>query len=302
MENSKYRAFIECINRGSVTAAADSLGYTPSAVSQLLSSLEKELGVKLLNRSQKGVSLTSEGKALEPAIRKCLSDEDDVIQLAADLKGMTTGTLSIASYPSAAITWLPRIIRRFKNDYPGININIVENVRADIFGHLENNAADMAILAYSEPMPYEWIPLTQVEMLVAVPEDNPYADAESFPVKEIENYDFIMGSWGEEREIIEILDRHGVKANVKYTTYDTPVTIALVRMGLGISMVNALGAQYWEGHYSKLHMEPREFITFGIAIPSRKRLSKAAEKFLSYAIESFKDNGAAAKVNSIQEK
>ena len=288
MENSKFKAFIECINKGSVTAAADSLGYTPSAVSQLLSSLERDLGLKLLNRSQKGVYLTPEGKEMEPVIRKCLADEDEVIQLAADLKGMSAGTLSIASYPSAAITWLPRIIRRFKNDYPGININIVENIRSDIFEHLENNEADMAILAYSEPMPYEWIPLSEVEMLAAVPEDNPYANAEAFPVKEIENYDFIMGSWGDEREIIEILDRNEVKPNVKYTTYDIPVTVALVRMGLGISMVNELGAQYWEGHYSKLPLEPREFITFGIAIPSRERLSKAAQKFLAYAMEEFK--------------
>ena len=287
MENSKFKAFIECINKGSVSAAADSLGYTPSAVSQLITALEKELGLKLLKRSQKGVSLTAEGKELEPAIRKCLADEEAVMQLAADIKGISTGTLTIASYPSAAITWLPRIIRRFKNDYPGININIVENIRSDIFEHLENNAADMAILVYSEPMPYEWIPLTEVEVVAAVPEDNPYAFAEAFPIKEMENYDFIMGSWGDEKEMFDILDKHDVKPNIKYTTYDIPVTIGLVRMGLGISMVNALGAQYWEGHYSKLPLEPREYITFGIAIPSRKRLSKAAEKFLSYAIEEF---------------
>lgn len=289
MDNTKFKAFIECINKGSVTAAAEELGYTPSAVSQLISSLEKELGLKLLNRTQRGVSLTSEGSELVPAIRAWLAAEDEVYQLAADLKGISTGTLTIASYPSAAITWLPRIIRRFKNDYPGIDINIVENIRSDIFEHLEKNEADMAILVYSEPMPYEWISLADVEMLAAVPEDNPYANAEAFPIKEIENYDFIMGSWGNEREIIEILDKHGVKPNVRYTTYDTPLTVALVRMGLGISMVNALGSQYWIGNYARLPLEPREFINFGIAIPSRDRLSKAAQKFLSYAVEEFKN-------------
>ncbi|MBQ6623920.1 MAG: LysR family transcriptional regulator [Mogibacterium sp.] len=289
MDNTKFKAFIECINKGSVTAAAEELGYTPSAVSQLISSLEKELGLKLLNRTQRGVSLTSEGSELVPAVRAWMAAEDEVYQLASELKGISTGTLTIASYPSAAITWLPRIIRRFKNDYPGIDINIVENIRSDIFEHLENNEADMAILVYSEPMPYEWISLADVEMLAAVPEDNPYANAEAFPIKEIENYDFIMGSWGNEREIIEILDKHGVKPNVRYTTYDTPLTVALVRMGLGISMVNALGSQYWIGNYARLPLEPREFINFGIAIPSRDRLSKAAEKFLSYAVEEFKN-------------
>jgi hypothetical protein len=60
-------------------------------------------------------------------------------------------------------------------------------------------------------------------------------------------------------------------------------------MGLGISMVNALGSQYWIGNYARLPLEPREFINFGIAIPSRDRLSKAAQKFLSYAVEEFKN-------------
>ena len=302
MDNTKFKAFIECINKGSVTAAAEELGYTPSAVSQLISSLENELGLKLLNRTQRGVSLTSEGSELAPAVRSWLAAEDEVYQLAADLKGISTGSLTIASYPSAAITWLPRIIRRFKNDYPGININLVESIRSEIFNHFERNEADMAILVYSEPMPYEWIPLTEVEMLAAVSEDHPLANAESFPIKEIENYDFIMGSWGNEREIIEILDKHNVKPNIRYTTYDTPVTVAMVRMGLGISLVNALGSQYWTGSYSKLPLEPREFITFGIALPSSKRMSKAAEKFLSYAIEEFEDDRGLGNPNSVSNK
>jgi DNA-binding transcriptional LysR family regulator len=48
MDTVKFKAFIECVNRGSVTAAAQELNYTPSAVSQLITSLEKELGVKVI--------------------------------------------------------------------------------------------------------------------------------------------------------------------------------------------------------------------------------------------------------------
>ena len=288
MDTVKFKAFIECVNRGSVTAAAQELNYTPSAVSQLITSLEKELGVKLLNRSQKGVTLTPEGREIAPAIRACLASEDEVFQLASGIRGITTGTLTIAAYPSAAITWLPSIIRRFKNDYPGIKINILESIRSEIFDQLDNYEADMAIFAYSEPMPYEWIPLTDVEVIAAVYEDHPLAGADSFPIAEAENYDFILGSWGQEIEILDILDKHDVHPVIKYTTYDTPVTVAMVKMGLGISLVNALSAEPWEGGYSKLPLEPREFIQFGIALPARERLSKAAEKFLAYAIEEFK--------------
>ena len=54
MENTKFAAFVECVERGSLTGAANSLGYTPSAVSQLITTLEKDLGLTLLVRSKRG--------------------------------------------------------------------------------------------------------------------------------------------------------------------------------------------------------------------------------------------------------
>ena len=106
MENNKCRAFIECVERGSISAAADSLGYTPSAISQLITSLEKELGLKILIRSQKGVRPTTEGEALLPAMRAYLAKEQDIYAIASDLKGVVSGKLSIAVYPSVATSWL----------------------------------------------------------------------------------------------------------------------------------------------------------------------------------------------------
>lgn len=288
MENTKFAAFVECVERGSLTGAANSLGYTPSAVSQLITTLEKDLGLTLLVRSKRGVRLTSEGEILLPAIKTSLAREEDVYRLADELRGLTTGKLSIASYPSVATTWLPDIIRSFKNDYPDVQINILEGIRDDIFRHFENDEADLAVFAYSEPMPYEFIPLAEDSVLAALPEDHPLAGAKAFPVKECEKYDFVMGSWGNEPEIVEILRKHDAHPLIKYTTYDTPATLAMVRMGLGISFVNRLSSQYWNEHIVKMPLDPPETITFGIAIPSRAHMTKAAEIFLKYTIDAFK--------------
>ena len=170
MENNKCRAFIECVEKGSISAAAESLGYTPSAISQLITSLEKELGLKLLIRSQKGVSPTSEGDALLPVMRAYLASEQDIYHTASELKGVVTGTLSLAVYPSVATSWLPSIVRRFKSEYPGIKFNIMESIRSDIFQHFEQNTADLAIFAYADPMPFKWTPLYESEIVAAVPE------------------------------------------------------------------------------------------------------------------------------------
>ena len=285
MENSRCKAFLECADRGSVTAAADALGYTPSAVSQLISALEKELGLKMFSRSPKGVSLTAEGQAMLPVIRAYMVREREIYQTAAELKGVISGKLTIAAYPSVATSWLPYIVRRFKNDYPGIHINIMESIMSDIFQRFEQNQADLGFLAYSEPMPYEWIPLAEEEVIAAIPEDHPLASKKSFPIKECENNDFILGSWGNELEVLEILKKYDVHPEIKYTTYDTPATLAMVRMGLGISLVNKLSAQYWNEHLVKLPLDPPEMITFGIAIPSKDNMTSAARKFLDYSIK-----------------
>lgn len=290
MENARCRAFIECVEKGSISAAAEALGYTPSAVSQLIAGLEKELGLKLLNRSQKGVKLTSEGAGLVPLIRAYLAREREIYQYASELKGVVMGNLTIASYPSVATHWLPQVVRQFKNDFPGVHINIKEGVRPDIFKCFEQNEADLAFLVYADPMPYEWIPLAEVPLLAALPEDHPLAGLEKFPVKECENYDFILGSWGNELEVINVFNKYDIHPDIKYTTQDTPATLAMVKMGLGISLVNALSARIWNEHLVKIPLDPPENITFGIAIPSMENLSNAARKFLSYAVRMLSQN------------
>lgn len=288
MESARLRAFIEAAGKGSIKAAAESLGYTPSAISQLVTALEKELGLMLFRRSQKGVSLTAEGEALAPLVRSYLAREDEIYRLAAELNGITTGRLTIATYPSVATTWLPEIVRSFKNDHPGIQISIMESIRSDIFNHFEQNEADIAFLAYADPMPYEWIPLADEEVIAAVPEGHRLASAKSFPIKECENDDFILGSWGRELEILDILEKNDVHPQIRYTTYDTPASLAMVRMGLGISFVNELSAQFWNEHLVKLPLDPPQSITFGVALPDSEHVTAAARKFLDYTVNYFK--------------
>lgn len=284
METARLRAFIESAQNGSIKAAADALGYTPSAISQLVTALEKELGLMLFVRSQKGVTLTAEGTLLVPLVRSYLQREEEIYQFADELKGIVTGKVTIAAYPSVATTWLPEIVRKFKNDFPGIQISIMECIRSDIFHHFEQNEADLAFFAYSEPMPFEWIPLKEENVIAAVPEDHRLAGSTSFPIRECADEDFIMGSWGKEQEIIEILEKYDVHPQIKYTTYDTPATLAMVRMGLGISFVNELSAQFWNEHLVKMPLDPPQTINFGIAVPAKDRMTNAAGKFLDYAI------------------
>lgn len=285
MESARCKAFLKSVELGSFRAAADELGYTPSAVSQLVAALEKELGVSLLARSKKGVTVTSEGSRFVPLVRSFIARETDIYQLASELRGMSVGDLAIAAYPSVATTWLPEIVRRFQQSYPGVQISIMEGVRPEIFRHLDLHEADMGFMAYAEPMNYEWIPLAEEKMIAVIPEDHPLADAQSYPIKDCEDDSFIMTSWGQDKEVMDIFRKNGVTPNIKYTTYDTPATLAMVRMGLGVSFVNELSAQYWNDHLVKLPLDPPETVTFGIVLTSEEHMTMAAKKFLNYAVK-----------------
>ena len=285
MESVRVRAFLESAERGSFRAAADALGYTPSAVSQLVAALEKDLKLNLLIRSKKGVTVTPEGRRLLPIVRSYLAREKEMYELASEMQGLAVGNLTIAAYPSVATTWLPELVRNFQKDFPGIQFNIKEGVRVEIFQHLDQHEADMAFLAYAEPMDYEWIPLAEEEMIAVLPEGHPLADAASYPLSRIEEENFIMTSWGQDRELLNMFRKNNVSPHIKYTTYDTPATLAMVRMGLGISICNELAAQYWNDHLVKLPLDPPETITFGIAYTSEEHMTAASRKFLAYAVK-----------------
>ena len=285
MESVRARAFLESVERGSFRAAADALGYTPSAVSQLVAALEKDLKLNLLIRSKKGVTVTPEGSRLLPIVRSYIAREKEMYELASEMQGLSVGNLTIAAYPSIATTWLPELVRTFQRDYPDIEFSIMEGVRQDLFHNLDQHVADMAFLAYAEPMDYEWIPLAEEEMIAVLPEGHPLADAAAYPLSRLEEDNFIMTSWGHDQELLNMFRKNNVSPHIKYTTYDTPATLAMVRMGLGISICNELAAQYWNEHLVKLPLDPPETITFGIAYTSEEHMTAASKKFLAYAVK-----------------
>ena len=118
MESARCKAFMYAADTGSFTKAAERLNYTPSGVSQLVGALENETGLTLLRRTRKGVTLTPDGEILLPAVREFLEKENRIYELAAEVKGLLVGSVTIAAYSSISTHWLPEVIRDFEQDYP----------------------------------------------------------------------------------------------------------------------------------------------------------------------------------------
>ena len=264
METARCRAFLAAADTGSFSKAAKLLSYTPSGVSQLVSALEADIGFPLLRRTNKGVSVTTEGARLVPAIREFLNNEDNIYQLAADTKGLLIGSVTIASYSSIATHWLPEVISRFQADHPQIT-------------------------SYREPFPYDWIPLSEDRMMALLPKDHPCARLDSFPFELCRNEKLILPGFGHDDDVIPLFEEFGIKPDIRFSTVESFSALQMVEKGLGISIMNELITRNWPCEVVKIPISPPRSISFGMALINYRHASPAVRRFVRYAEDIIKN-------------
>lgn len=294
MDTSKCKAFLAAVETGSLTKAAERLNYTPSGVSQLISAMENELGVKLLARTKKGVAATSDGEKIMPVLREYIQKENGIFQVAAQMNGLLIGTVNIATYASIGMCWLPSIIAAFSKDYPNIKIKVMEGSHNEQTKWLDNKEADIAFFSYKPPMKYDWFPVAEDTMMAILPENHPMANERSFPIKQCESEKLILPCLGQDDDVLGLFEELGVNYNVECYTKETASCLSMVEQGLGMSVMNELITSKWPWKVAKVPLDPPRSIMLGIAVPSLKKSSPAVQRFVEYAnkyLENIKKSG-----------
>lgn len=121
---NRYLALQKIVELGSFTRAAEALGYTQSAMSQMIASLEEELSIKLLIRSRTGARLTLEGAELYPYVERLVYQYWAAQEKAGEIKGLETGVVRMGTLASISAHWLPDLLRDFQFRYPGVEFMI----------------------------------------------------------------------------------------------------------------------------------------------------------------------------------
>ena len=284
METARCRAFLAAAETGSFSRAAEVLRYTPSGVNQLVSALEKEVGFSLFSRSTKGVALTANGQLLLPVIREILHQEDRLFELSAQMNGLLIGTVTIAAYSSIATHCLPAVIRAFQQDYPHVQIKLMEGIWQEVSQWLEERTADIGFFSYQENMPFEWIPLAEDPMVALLPRSHPLAEASCYPLENCEQDSFIMPALGCDDDVEALFARSHVRPNIRYTTIESFSAMSMVEQGLGVSVMNRLITEKRICDVAMIPIDPPASITLGAAFHSHAEASPAVKMFLKYAV------------------
>src|SRR5258708_28269792 len=126
MDVRRLRLLLELARRGTITAVAEALSYTPSAVSQQFAGLEREAGVPLLERTGRRVALTPAGMILAQYAESILATLEEASAALAATRSALTGPLRVGAYPSAARTIVPPALVALGRDHPRLELMVSE--------------------------------------------------------------------------------------------------------------------------------------------------------------------------------
>lgn len=228
---------------GSLTAAAQALTYTPSAVSQQVSKLEAEAGQPLLERNARGITLTDAGRALvrhaqriDRQLRAARAELDDIA-------GLRAGTLRLGSFPTAGSSLLPLVVTRFTARHPGVQLIVRSALRAGLLEMLEGREVELALL-----WDYDWDRVEEGALAVThllddptallVAADHPLAGRTSVALDEVAHEQWVTRAGN--HPLAEVLARScraaGVPPRIAFEAHDYQEAQAMVAVGLGIAL------------------------------------------------------------------
>ena len=290
MENSllKYFAFVKTIECGSFTAAAESMNYAQSSVSKMIADLEKEWGMALLERNKSGVCLTTSGEQILPFVRRLLHEYGSLEGQVQRMKGLETGLVRIGTFASVAINILPDIFARLKREYPGIEYELLLGDYKEIEAWLDEGRVDCGFL----PLPVasasglRSLELIRDEYKLVLPQGHPLAEKEAVGIEELNGIPFLLLEHGGKTEVSDLLQRHRVKPDIAFTTWEDFAIMAMVEKGLGVSILPDMILRRIPYNLEIRPLKVPYYRTIGIVFKDKKDLTPTVQKFVEYLTDS----------------
>lgn len=277
----KYRAFVKTVELGSITKAAEFLGYSQPGLSHILTALEKQLGFPLLIRSKTSVEATADGKKLLPYCYKIIEAEEDFNNMADSINGILSGSIRIGAPNSMMAGIVSKFINEFHNVYPNVDVIIQEDTLVESAKNLNSGKIDIAFLTDQTAGDFSFYPILEDEICLVMNAAHPFAQYEKIPAKNLNGCAFIMPIPGWDDIARSIFDRTGVKPDIKYYSASDAASFALVASFLGVYITSEFHKPLLPQNVVMRQFEERFTRTIGVAVKSSKNATPAQREFVN---------------------
>lgn len=292
MDTKKLSALLKVIELGSLTSAADILGYTQPGLTNMMNSLEAETGLQLLIRNKTGVRLSPAGRDLLPQIERLVEVADEFEQAAVKRKASAANIYHVGAIASVARAWMPTILAKFVqlNQEADVHITSIDNLKT-AYDAVRNGELDCALVSYQpdfmKGLSFDF--LQNDELCVILP--NTYeSDGQAFPVGAFAQTTFLMPSGGFDADMLPVFERNGYSrpSNIRLTNLDDAAIVSMVQNGLGVTVLSDLIMKSIPADVTILPLSPAHYRRIGI-ITREGSIPKNLKAFTDCVEDTTKD-------------
>ena len=293
LNTTRLRILREIAQRGTISAAAGALWLTPSAVSQQMTALERELGVALLERTARSVRLTDAGARLVAHAERILADCEAAVADLESLGGVVTGTVRLSAFTTAEHLLILPALKLLRERYPALQVLVTDYEPNLSMPALKSGQFDVVVShEYNVAPPYADPGIDRVDvlterMLLALPASHPLAE-KSARLLDFADERWIVGPPGTSCRdaVVCAANTVGFEPRIELQFEDYRVIATAVRQGLGVALIPRIAdLRGIRGLSLRALEEPRLERTVYVAVRKGSSASPAIAAVLNALIE-----------------
>lgn len=244
-----FRFFVAVAECGQISKAAAALFTSQPAVTEAIKTLETDVGVKLFNRTPKGVSLTYEGAIFLEHAQKVLAAAVDAMLAPQNVRRDLDGEFTLACTHTVAGYFITPLLSRFHRIFPGIKVNLLELDRPDIERLLESREIEIAACLLS---PLERHDIVETEMLARsqrrlwLPANHRLLEQKAVSMRDIQSEPYIMLTIDDaEKTTLAYFEQAGFQPNVVFRTSSMEAIRNVIAEGHGVTVLSDMVYRPW---------------------------------------------------------
>ena len=287
MQIESLKVFCDLAETESFTKAAQINGVTQSAVSQQISSLERQFKSLLIERSKKKFRLTREGQVLYDYSKQIIQTYDSLFSRLQEIKDIVSGTIRLATIYSVGLHDLPPYLKKFLKAYPTVNIHVEYRRSNQVYEDVLGNVVDLGLVAYPQKdAKLEIVPLRRDMLVLICHPDHPFAKAKSINLTEINGQKFIgfEPDIPTRKAIDKILKERSISVQhvMEFDNIETVKRAVEIDAGIAIVPHGTIVQEVSKQTLAEVKIQDEEFFRPLAAIHKKhKVLSPAIKQFLS---------------------
>ncbi|MCE4047384.1 MULTISPECIES: LysR family transcriptional regulator [Bacillaceae] len=290
MEIRQLMYFVEVVKQKSMTKASEKLHVSQPALSKGVKSLEEEIGITLINRSNKTHELTDAGQIVYDYAQKIMAQMDEMATTLHDMTNLARGNINIGIPPMIGSLFFPKVISAFHKAYPNIQINIKEYGAAKVVKSVEEGEIEIgiAVLPIMDESSFHVFHLVSEEIKLIVHKQHPLSNRKKVHMKELIDEEFIF--YSEDFALYEMMKRGfinaGFEPNIIFKSSQWDFMIEIVAANLGISMLpESICNRTTNNQVRFIDLEPVTNWQLAVITKKDRYLSVAGRRFIDFILQ-----------------